>query len=201
MSEESRTDRALVVVDMQNDFAHASGSLFVSGAGAVIAGVNREIRRAAGAAALIAYSQDWHPESTPHFAKDGGVWPVHCVAESWGAELHQDVMFAQGAHLVRKGVGGEDGYSAFSVRDPQSGEVERTGLHAILVDGGINAVTVVGLATDYCVKETVLDAIELGYETTVLLDCIAAVNLSPSDGADAIEAMRSAGANIVDTRC
>ena len=110
---------ALVVVDVQNDFADPGGSLFVRGGEAVVARVNDEVQRAIAGGALVVYTQDWHPPSTPHFAKDGGVWPVHCVADTWGAELHPDLIVA--GPSVRKGSNGEDGYSGFTMRDPITG--------------------------------------------------------------------------------
>ena len=82
---------ALIVVDVQNDFADPKGSLYVSEGERVVPLINDEIERATEAGALVVYTQDWHPESTPHFAKDGGIWPVHCVRDTWGAELHPDL--------------------------------------------------------------------------------------------------------------
>ena len=187
---------ALVVVDVQNDFAHPDGSLYVDGAAAAIARTNEEIGRALEGGALVAYSQDWHPEHTPHFAQDGGVWPVHGVADSWGAELHADLAVAEGAPRVRKGADGSDGYSAFSQRDPQSGEQEATELEALLRDRGVEHVVITGLATDYCVKETALDSCRLGFATTVIAEAISAVNLAPGDGERALAAIREAGATI-----
>ena len=187
---------ALVVVDVQNDFAHPDGSLYVDGAAGAIARTNEEIARALEGGALVAYSQDWHPEHTPHFAQDGGVWPVHGVAGSWGAELHADLAVAEGAPRVRKGADGSDGYSAFSQRDPQSGEQEATELEALLRDRGVERVVITGLATDYCVKETALDACRLGFATTVIAGAISAVNLEPGDGERALAAIREAGATI-----
>src|SRR5688500_14925109 len=105
---------ALIVTDVQNDFADAKGSLYVSGGERVVAAVNEEIGAALAEGAAIVYTQDWQPPDTPHFEKDGGVWPVHCVAESWGAELHPALRRVDGAELVRKGTSGDDGYSAFS---------------------------------------------------------------------------------------
>ena len=187
---------ALVVVDVQNDFAHPEGSLYVAGAAGAIARTNEEIARALEGGALVAYPQDWHPEHTPHFAQDGGVWPVHGVAGSWGAELHADLAVAEGAPRVRKGADGSDGYSAFSQRNPQSGEQEATELGALLRDRGVERVVITGLATDYCVKETALDARRLGFVTTVIGDAISAVNLEPGDGERALAAIREAGATI-----
>jgi nicotinamidase/pyrazinamidase len=140
------------------------------------------------------YTQDWHPETTPHFQKDGGIWPVHCVQGMWGAEFHPDLKIA--GDVVRKGTGGEDGYSGFTVRDPRSGEESGTGLEDILLDGGIQRVVILGLATDYCVKETALDAARKGFETTVLADGIRAVNLEPGDADRALQEMHTAGVRI-----
>lgn len=183
---------ALLVVDIQNDFADPEGSLYVQDAAAAVSSANREIAAAHGAGALVVTTQDWHPPTTPHFAKDGGTWPVHCVAESWGAELHADL--EPGAHqVVFKGSGGEDGYSGFSMTHPTSGETTSTGLDELLRTNGIERVVIVGLATDYCVKETALDAVRLGYETTVVLDGVRPVEVEPGDGQRAVEAMADAG--------
>ena len=186
---------ALVVVDVQNDFASPDGSLSVRGGDEIIAVLNREIAAARAAAAAVVYTQDWHPPSTPHFAKDGGIWPVHCVRDTWGAELHP-ALDVDGP-VVRKGSGGEDGYSGFSVRDPQSGDRRATELDELLRSHGAERVVIGGLATDYCVRETALDARRLGYATAVLTDAVRAVNLDPGDGARALEAMRDAGVDLI----
>src|SRR5205085_9616197 len=125
--------------------------------------------------ATVVYTLDWHPPVTPHFQKDGGLWPVHCVAGTWGSQLHPGLTVAPGSELVRTGVGGEDGYSGFTVREPLTGEEHVTRLDDILRRRGVARVVVVGLATDYCVKETALDAVRLGYATTVLSDAVRAV--------------------------
>jgi nicotinamidase/pyrazinamidase len=184
---------ALVVIDVQNDFADPSGSLYVRGGEALIPFINREIERAAKAGAAVLYTRDWHPPATPHFARDGGSWPVHCVAGTWGAEFHPRLEH-RGDLEIRKGTGGEDGYSGFSVRDPESGETAATPLAALLAERGIERLVVIGLATDYCVKETVLDARRLGFPVTVLRDGIRAVNLAPGDGDRALAEMQGAGA-------
>ena len=185
---------ALIVVDVQNDFAHPVGSLYVAGAEDAIEYINGQIGAAKAADAFVVYTQDWHPETTPHFAKDGGVWPVHCVADSWGAEFHADLEVS--GPSVKKGTGGEDGYSGFTVRHPATGEEAPTALAEMLAERGIAHVAVLGLATDYCVKETALDAAKLGLAPTVLADGIRAVNLSAGDGARAIAAMVAAGVEI-----
>ena len=188
---------ALVIVDVQNDFAHPAGSLSVAGGAAVIPVIDAEIDAARTAGALVVATQDWHPESTPHFARDGGIWPVHCVAGTWGAELHPDLTLPDDAARIHKGVYGEDGYSGFTTRDPQTGDEAPTALDGLLRSANVRRVVVAGLATDYCVKATALDALRLGYDTTVLLDGIAAVDLEPDDGERALDAMRAAGVGLV----
>ena len=186
---------ALLVVDVQNDFADPQGSLYVAEGERVVPVINGEIERAKGAGAQVIYTMDWHPESTPHFAKDGGIWPVHCVRDTWGASFHPGLDVV-GSSVVHKGVNGEDGYSGFTTRDPLTGETEPTELPRLLEDFGIRRVVVVGLATDYCVLSTALHALERGLETTVLTDAIRAVDLQRGDGDRAIEEMREAGAAI-----
>jgi nicotinamidase/pyrazinamidase len=165
---------------------------------AIVPIVNGEIKGALAGEAFVAYTQDWHPESTPHFAKDGGVWPVHCVGGTWGAELHPDLR-VEGPR-VRKGVNGEDGYSGFTMRDPTSGESVPTQLDGLLRDRRIERVVVCGLATDYCVKATALDAARLGYETYLLIDAVRPVDVAPGDGDRAVEEMRAAGVVTWQTR-
>ncbi len=193
---------ALVVVDLQNDFADPAGGLAVHGGANIVPIVNGEIAMARAAEALVVFTQDWHPASTPHFAVDGGIWPVHCVGGTWGAELHPDVdpEAAASSPRVRKGVNGEDGYSGFTTRDPLTGEAAPTELEELLRDDGIERVVVCGLATDYCVKATALDAARLGFETAVLIDAVRSVDLEPGDGERAIEEMMAAGVHAWSTR-
>jgi nicotinamidase/pyrazinamidase len=199
-----RYDRrtALVIVDLQNDFADAAGGLSVHGGANLVPIINGEIAMARAAEASIVFTQDWHPEATPHFAKDGGLWPVHCVAGTWGAELHPDLdpEAAAAAPRVRKGANGEDGYSGFTMRDPTSGATTPTELEGLLRDAGIAWVVVCGLASDYCVKATALDAARLGFETAVLLDAMRPVEVAPGDEQRAIEEMTAAGVHTWSTR-
>jgi nicotinamidase/pyrazinamidase len=199
MQRYSRTT-ALIVVDVQNDFADPGGSLSVAGGEAILPTINAEIAMAASAGALVVATQDWHPESTPHFAKDGGIWPVHCVRDTWGSELHPAVALPADAPRVHKGANGEDGYSGFTMRDPVTAAEQPTELDGLLRDRGIDEVVVVGLATDYCVSATALDAARLGYRTATLTDAIAAVDLQPGDGAKALQAMSDAGVAMWQTR-
>jgi len=182
---------ALVVVDVQNDFADPSGSLYVRGGEEIVEPVNAEVAAALAAGAPVLYTQDWHPPSTPHFASEGGVWPVHCVQDTWGAQLHPALLVA--GPVVRKGTGGEDGYSGFSVRDPVSGAESATELGSLLSATGVRALRVCGLAGDVCVKATALDGRALGYEVTVLVDAVRHVNVAPGDGDRAVAEMVAAG--------
>ncbi len=184
-------ETSLVVVDVQNDFADPQGSLYVSGGGDLVPLINAEIIRALAAGAFVVYTKDWHPEHTPHFSKDGGIWPDHCIADTWGAEFHPQLLVA--GPTVLKGSNGEDGYSGFTMRDPESGETTPTELAALLEHRGITRVVVTGLALDYCVKATALDSVELGLDTKVPLELTAAVDLSPGDGDRAAEELRAAG--------
>jgi len=194
MSVDYSDGTALIVVDVQNDFADPEGSLYVKGGERVVLAVNAEVEAARAAGVPIFYTQDWHPPDTPHFAKDGGVWPVHCVGDTWGSELHPDLIVA--GDRIRKGTGGEDGYSGFHVRDPVSGGTESTGLAELLRERDVERVIVVGLATDYCVKATALDAVADGFETSVVRDAIAAVDVHAGDGDRAFDEMETAGVVI-----
>ena len=193
---DSRT--SLIVVDLQNDFADPAGSLSVSGAASILPTINAEIAAATASGALVVYTQDWHPESTPHFARDGGIWPVHCVADTWGAELHRELIVD--GPRVRKGANGEDGYSGFTMRDPITAETTSTELEGLLRGRGVERVVICGLATDYCVKATALDAARLGFETAVFLDAIRPVDLVRGDGERAIAAMTRAGVHAWSVR-
>jgi nicotinamidase/pyrazinamidase len=187
---------ALIVVDVQNDFADPRGSLAVHGADAILPVVNREVARALAGRALVVCSQDWHPEHTPHFKRDGGPWPVHCVAGTWGAELHPALEIPDRTAIVRKGSNGEDGYSAFTMLDTATRQTVPTMLEPLLEEAGVRRVVIVGLATDYCVRQTALDAVRLGFETIVLTDGIAAVDLAPGDGARALAELDAAGVHL-----
>lgn len=186
---------ALVVVDVQNDFADPDGGLHVPDGDAVVAVVNELVRSARTAGAVVVYTQDWHPATTPHFAKDGGTWPVHCVAGTWGAELHPD-LDVEGP-VVRKGTGGEDGYSGFTVRDPESGAEEPTELAGLLEESGVERIVVVGLALDVCVQATALDGARLGFDTVVIRDASRAVEVETGDGDRAVADMAAAGVTVI----
>jgi nicotinamidase/pyrazinamidase len=188
---------ALVVVDVQNDFADPDGGLYVREGDAVVPVINAEIAAATEAGATVVFTQDWHPPTTPHFEKDGGVWPVHCVRDTWGAELHPELSVPDGAPVVRKGVEGEDGYSGFSVRDPQSGEESATELGSLLREAAVERLVVTGLAGDVCVAATAHDGVRLGFEVTVPLAATRMVELEAGDGERAVAELTEAGVEVV----
>jgi nicotinamidase/pyrazinamidase len=183
----------LVVVDIQNDFADPSGSLYVPGGELVVALANELVTEAVAAGAKVAYTQDWHPPETPHFTTSGGIWPVHCVRGTWGAAFDRDLVVR--GEVVRKGTSGEDGYSGFTVRHHDGQELP-TRLATVLRCGGVDRVVIVGLATDYCVRETAGDAARLGFATVVVEEGVAAVELEPGDGARALAELVAIGVEV-----
>jgi nicotinamidase/pyrazinamidase len=186
---------ALIVVDVQNDFADPNGSLYVADGETILGTINRLAAAAISAGSSVVLTQDWHPESTPHFIDDGGVWPVHCVRDTWGAQLHPDLLVS--GPVVRKGMNGEDGYSGFTMRDPIDGVTIPTELDTMLREANITSTVIVGIALDVCVRATAEDALVNGYEVTVVSDATKAVNLQPGDGAAALDAMRATGITVV----
>ena len=187
---------ALIVVDMQHDFADPSGSLYVRGAQEIVAPIATAIEKTRQAGGTVVFTQDWHPAHTPHFAQDGGIWPVHCVIDSPGADFIPGIDVD--GPVVRKGSGPEDGYSGFSVLDLTTGQARGTELSTILDENGIMTITVVGLAGDWCVKATAIDGVGLGYRTTVPLSMTRFVELNPGDTDAAVAAMREAGVTVLD---
>jgi nicotinamidase/pyrazinamidase len=183
---------ALVIVDVQNDFC-PGGSLAVPEGDQVVPVLNRYARRFAEAGAPIFASRDWHPEKTTHFQAYGGVWPPHCVQGTRGAEFHPDLALPDGTIAVSKGMDpNADAYSCFQADDPNG-----MPFAAALGENGAQRLFVGGLATDYCVKATVLDAAREGFQVVVLEDAIRAVNVNPGDGEKAIAEMEAAGAAFV----
>lgn len=183
---------ALVVVDLQNDFC-PGGSLGIAGGDRVIPILNRYMQRFRELKAPIYASRDWHPAVTKHFQAHGGVWPPHCVQGTKGAEFHPAVTLPPDVVIVSKGMDPEqDAYSCFQAQDPDGMDFAVS-----LGEHGIQRLFVGGLATDYCVRSTVLDALHEGFQVVVLEDAIGAVDLRPGDGDRAIEEMRAAGATFV----
>lgn len=182
---------ALLIVDVQNDFC-PGGALPVPAGDRVVAPLNRAAALFAAAGLPVVASRDWHLPTTGHFSRYGGIWPSHCVQGSPGARFHPDLHLPPGALVVNKGSEADsDGYSAFDGRLDDG----RT-LNDLLAELGITRLYVGGLATDYCVRESVLGAIHHGLQTTVLADAIAGVDLDPEDSARAVSAMKAAGARF-----
>jgi nicotinamidase/pyrazinamidase len=183
---------ALVIVDVQNDFC-PDGALAVPAGHEVVAPLNTYAERFAAAGAAVFATRDWHPERTSHFVEHGGVWPSHCVQGTPGAQFHPALRLPPGAIVVSKGMDPEeDAYSSFHATDHQARPFAE-----LLKARGIRRIFVGGLATDYCVRATALDAIGQGLEVVVLEDAVGAVNLAPGDGGRAIDEMRAAGAQFI----
>ena len=176
--------RALVIVDFQNDFTPPDGALAVP-EGDAIAGHLNELARS-GEYDLVVATRDWHPPDNGSFAP-AGQWPVHCVQGTPGAELHEGLDVNAVDLVLDKGQDREaEGYSAF----------EGTELATILRDHGIDEVTVVGLATDYCVRNTALDALAQGFRVNVDPEGVRGVDVRPGDSERALEELRNAGAGV-----
>jgi nicotinamidase/pyrazinamidase len=179
--------KALVVVDVQNDFC-PGGSLAVANGDKVVAPLNKLMNEFLDRGEPVYKTRDWHPAKTKHFKAYGGTWPVHCVQGTRGAEFHPDLLDDPRITIISKGTDdAADGYSGF----------DGTNLARLLREEEVKEVWVGGLATDYCVKHTVLDARREDFEVKVLADTMRPVNEDPQDGAEAIEEMREAGAEIV----
>lgn len=181
--------RALIVVDVQNDFC-PGGTLAVPRGDEVVEPLNRVMDEFLERGEPVYKSRDWHPPTTKHFVAHGGVWPVHCVQNTKGAEFHPALRNDPRITVISKGLGDTDCYSAF----------DETDLLAQLRQQNVEEVVVGGLATDYCVKSTVLDAIKNGFKVKALENAMRAVDVQPGDGERAIEEMRQAGAEIVSAK-
>ena len=185
---------ALVVVDVQVDFC-PGGALPVPHGDKVVRPINSLLHTADAHGRRVVLTRDWHPQESTHFATGGGLWPPHCIAGSDGARFHPELRLPSSANIVSKGIEpGVDGYSAFDGADD-----DRRSLLNILKAHSTETVLVCGLATDYCVLATVLDAMRSGLATVVALDATAPVNLKPTDGAEAEDMMKAAGAHVVST--
>ena len=182
----ANTRQALIVVDVQNDFC-PGGTLAVPHGDEVVAPLNKLIDEFLKRGDPVYKSRDWHPAATKHFAAYGGTWPVHCVQNTEGAEFHPALRDDPRINVISKGLGDTDCYSAF----------DETDLAAQLRKQNVEEVVVGGLATDYCVKNTVLDALKHGFKVEALEDAMRAVELQPGDGDRAIDEMRAAGAEII----
>ena len=183
--ESEATKRALLVVDVQNDFC-PGGALAVAHGDEVVPPLNRLINEFLERGEPVFKSRDWHPPTTKHFSDFGGTWPVHCVQNTKGAEFHPDLIDDIHIRTISKGLGDEDCYSAF----------DGTDLDLQLRRLGVEEIWVGGLTTDYCVKNTVLDGLKEGFKVKVLEEAMRPVELQPGDGERALQEMRAAGAEI-----
>ena len=180
--------RALIVVDVQNDFC-PGGSLAVAHGDEVVEPLNKLIEQFLASSDAVYETRDWHQPKTKHFSDYGGTWPVHCVQGTSGAEFHPRLNQDPRIRIVSKGLGDTDCYSAF----------DETNLSEDLHRLGVKEVWVGGLATDYCVKRTVLDALKEGFEVRAIENAMRGVNNTSGDDARALAEMRAAGAEIVPT--
>ena len=176
--------RALLIVDVQNDFC-PGGALAVDDGDKVVPVINQIMDQFD----LVLASKDWHPEDTIHFEN----WPVHCVRNTKGADLHHDLKGDKIDQILLKGTGNRnDGYSAF--------EATNIYLEKFLKEKGINELYITGLATDYCVKKSAIEASRKGFNTYVITDAIKAVNAQPGDNARALKEMKKAGCELMNSK-
>ena len=183
---------ALIVVDVQNDFC-PGGALAVSGGDAVVPLLNDYAARAANAGWLVLASRDWHPRQTVHFHDFGGPWPPHCIQHTPGAEFHPALQLPAETLVASKGMHGkDDGYSALEGVMPTG-----RGMLDELRARGVRRLHVGGLATDYCVRATVLGGLIASFEVYLLTDAVRAVDVRPGDGDRALAEMLAAGAHTV----
>jgi nicotinamidase/pyrazinamidase len=177
--------RALVIVDYQNDFARPDGALSVPAGEEIAGAINAHA--ASGEYGLVLATRDWHPADHGSFAEQGGPWPPHCVQGSEGAELHPDLDTGPIDGIVDKGQDpGTDGYSGF----------DATGLAERLRGEGVDELTIVGLATDYCVRNTALDALREGFAVRVDPTAVRGVEVEAGDSERALDELRAAGATV-----
>ena len=189
-----QTKQALIVVDVQNDFC-PGGALAVRDGDVVVTILNRYIDKFSQARLPVIATRDWHPEKTTHFKNFGGLWPAHCVQHTKGAEFHPGLNLGADAIVVSKGTApDEDSYSAF-----QGAGSLGVALAEMLRQLGVETIYVGGLATDYCVKHTVLDGLKLGFNAVVLGDAIRGVDVNPTDSRRALAEMNDAGAITLNT--
>jgi nicotinamidase/pyrazinamidase len=184
--------KALLVVDVQNDFC-PGGALAIRAGDRIIPTLNKYIRFFHAARLPVFLSRDWHPKKTRHFKKYGGAWPAHGVQETRGAAFHPQLKFPREAIVLSKGMDPEeDSYSAFGATDRNNVPLE-----FLLKMFGVVDLYVGGLATDYCVKQTVLDALKNGFHVFLLDDAVKGVNVRPTDADEATKEMVARGAKII----
>jgi nicotinamidase/pyrazinamidase len=181
--------QALLIVDVQNDFC-PGGALAVPEGDQVVPVLNQYADRFASSGLPVFLSRDWHPPVTRHFKDQGGPWPPHCIADSAGAGFHPSLKLPSRATVLTKGTDPEDhGYSAFEAADPSG-----RGLNDVLKSSGVASLYVGGLATEYCVRASVMDGLKNGLDVVVLLDAVRGIDVESGDVARALDEMLRAGA-------
>jgi nicotinamidase/pyrazinamidase len=184
---------ALILIDVQNDFC-PGGALPVAQGDQVVPALNRYIEKFTQEKLAIFLTRDWHPEKTKHFKAYGGLWPPHCIQGTKGAEFRADLVLPKDAVIVSAGMApDEEGYSGFEGKDEKG-----VSLADLLHRAAVKRIFVGGLATDYCVKHTVLDGLKHGFAVTLLRDAVRGVELAPGDSVRAVEEMVDAGANVLE---
>jgi nicotinamidase/pyrazinamidase len=189
-----RKGDALSVTDVQNDFL-PGGALGVPHGDAIISPLNRAVELFKKNGLLIFFSRDWHPPDHSSFQEEGGPWPPHCVQKTPGADFPSALKIPEGSIIISKGAQKDrEQYSTLGARDSE-GNTESD----VMKKREIRRVFVAGLATDYCVLNSVKDILAEGYEVYVLTDAIRAVNVNPGDGEEALEDMVRGGAKLITT--
>ena len=189
LNREMKTRKALLIVDLQNDFC-PGGALAVPEGDQIISNLNQYIEIFSKNKLPIFASRDWHPKETSHFKDQGGLWPPHCVQNTEGALFHPELKLPKETIILSKGMDPEtDSYSAFQAQDSNGRQFED-----MLRESGIEELYIGGLATDYCVKSSALDALSKGFKVKLMIDAIKGVNIKPDDSNNAIEEMVDNGA-------
>jgi len=186
---------ALLVVDVQNDFC-PGGALGVPEGDRIVPRINRTVELFVRRGLPVLATRDWHPKVTKHFKEFGGAWPPHCVQGTKGARFHPRLALPKDAIVLSKGMDpDQDSYSGFQAVSAQGRDLE-----SVIRDHGIDEIVLCGLATDYCVRATALDAVRRGIRVRVLGDAIRGVDVKPGDSRAAVQEMRDAGVPFLETR-
>lgn len=183
---------ALLIIDVQNDFC-PGGAVAVPDGDQVVPVLNNYIELFLSSELPIIASRDWHPARTAHFSSEGGSWPAHCIQNTWGAQFHPDLEISEETAVVSKGMDpNSEGYTAFEGVTGDGRSLER-----LLRDKGVDMLFVGGLATDYCVKATVLEALDKGFDVYLQTDAVRGVELAKGDTEQALREMHERGAKAI----
>jgi nicotinamidase/pyrazinamidase len=187
-----KVKKALLIVDVQNDFC-PGGSLAVPQGDKIIPKLNRYIKIFSKNKLPIFASRDWHPARSKHFKDFGGIWPAHCIQNTRGASFHPELKLPKNTIILSKGMDPkDDSYSAFQAEDLRGMKLAN-----LLKLFGVTELYAAGLATDYCVKDSVIDAAKFGFKVKLLIDAIKGVNLKKDDSEKAVREMVKKGAKKI----